>query len=121
MSAAGGGIIPLLFTLFGLVDVVIDVVALVICVRYIRLSSSMPLLVLSFTGQAVVAIAQRVVQFTGLFAGPAQDVHLTIVMLLNAISVACDGALALGLLLVFRDLRERFQFMREVHEGTRQK
>jgi hypothetical protein len=107
--------IGLIYELLGWSSIILEIAGLVICIRYLRLSTSMPLLVLAFAG---LAGAGFIVRSLGVLP---QNLRTGVSIVTYMINVAGIGALVLGLLLVFRDMRERFQFLREVHETTRER
>ena len=119
MTGLPGGAITLLFHAFAWISAILEIAGLIICIRYVRLSSSMPLLVLSFAGSSATALGHRVIEYLLIADLIPQSMTGEIFAMLSAINVMSTAALVLGLLLVFRDLRERFHFLREVHEGTR--
>jgi hypothetical protein len=111
--------IPLAQNALGWMGVVLQLSGFVICLRYVRLSWAMPLLVLAFAGYAGVGIGSRLLLMALnrqiLFSEGAARMSLA----LGVLNVAAGGMLTCGLLLVFRDVRERFHFLREAQFPAR--
>lgn len=119
MVGLPGGLSQLLQEALGWLGVVLQISGFVICLRYVRLSSAMPLLVLAFAGFVGGGIGSRLFLFAIRQQILPGEGAAAISLALTALDVAATGMLVVGLLLVFRDIRERFHFLREVHAGSR--
>lgn len=115
------GPLGLIYELLGWSSVILDIAGLVICIRYLRLSTAMPLLVLAFAGFAGAGFISRFLYYAISLGALPANLRTGVSIVTYMINVAGTGALVLGLWLVFRDMRERFQFLREVHETTRER
>lgn len=94
-------------------DLLLILAAIVVCVLYIRVSSWMILLVAAFAGMAAsVAFSQLLVWMIAGGSMPAESVG-TLFLLSRFVGVSSMAALVVGLAFVFRDVRERFHFIRE--------
>lgn len=113
---------PLMATIFeslGWIIVVLDIAGLVICIRYLRLSTAMPLLVLAFAGFSGAGFVSHLLYIAISLSILPESLQNMISLVSYGIHTAGMAVLVVGLWLVFRDVRERFQFLREVHETTR--
>lgn len=112
------GALGLIFESLGWISILLDFAGLVICIRYLRLSTAMPLLVLAFAGFSGAGFISRFLYYAISLSILPESMQMSIAVVTNLIHVAGMAALVVGLWLVFRDVRERFQFLREVHEST---
>lgn len=94
----------------------LDIFALVVCIRYVRLSASMPLLVLAFAGFAAAECGVLLFGWTVRLAVFPDDLTGGVRLVAAGVNAASAAALAFGLLFVLRDLRERLHFVRDTRE-----
>jgi hypothetical protein len=105
-----------LFEIFGWADVVLAICGLGICIAYFRLSDRMVWLVFSFAISAGAGAASRIASIAVRSGWFSQD--MTVVFSLFGVgNLVASALLVFGLLGLFRELRERFQFMREAYES----
>jgi hypothetical protein len=119
MVGLPGGLSQLLQESLGWLGVILQIAGFVICLRYVRLSSAMPLVVLAFAGFVGGGIGSRLFLFAIRRQILPGDGAAAISLALTALDFGATAMLIVGLLLVFRDIRERFHFLREVHAGSR--
>ncbi|HTI49827.1 MAG TPA: hypothetical protein VL475_02710 [Planctomycetaceae bacterium] len=119
MVGLPGGLSQLLQEALGWLGVILQITGFVICLRYVRLSSAMPLLVLAFAGFVGGGIGSRLFLFAIRREILPGEGAAAISLALTALDFGATAMLIVGLLLVFRDIRERFHFLREVHSGSR--
>jgi hypothetical protein len=115
------GYLNTLYTLLGSASVIMEFAGLVICIRYLRLSSSMPLLVLAFAGLAGGGIISQLLYFSFLMGVLPGELHAGVSAVALLFRIAGNGALVLGLWLVLRDIHDRFQFQQEIDETMRER
>ncbi|MGQ0635429.1 MAG: hypothetical protein ACT4QC_12515 [Planctomycetaceae bacterium] len=114
------GFIEFLHEAFAWLAIGLEIAGLIVCIRYLRLSSAMFLLVLAFAGFAGASVASRVLTYALRMQGLPDELIPGLFAVTHLVNVAATAALVVGLYAVFRDLRERFHFVREVHEGRRE-
>lgn len=119
MPGSPDGLIQLVQDALGWVGVILQLSGFVICLRYVRLSWGMPLLVLAFAGYAGVGIGSHLFLYAIRRQIIPDEGAETISLALSVLNVGSGGLLTCGLLMVFRDIRERFHFLRETHGLTR--
>lgn len=116
-----GPLMAILFQLLGWGSLILEIFGLIVCIRYLRLSTAMPLLVLAFAGYVGGGLIYQMLSLAvGLNALPATMLS-TVGVLNYSVHVGATALLVFGLWLVFRDVRERFQFLREAHESGRER
>lgn len=110
-----------IFNSFSWISLILDFAGLVICLRYLRLSTAMPLLIFAFAGFLGAQFATLLIVLGIQLNLLPEEFQELVALVTNAIHVVGTGSLVLGLWLVFRDMRERFQFLREAYESTNER
>jgi hypothetical protein len=110
----------LLFHAMGVLGILLDILGLIVCLRFIRLASAMPVLVFAFAAFSGAGFAFRAIQFImhrqGLVGDSAMLIGL-ISLAANAVNLLGIVALVVGLYFAFRELRDRLHFLSEVQSG----
>lgn len=109
-------VVGFLHEALGWIGIMLDIAGLVVCIFYLRLSTSMFLPVLAFAGFAGAAIASKVFTFAMQLNVLSPEVFSQLSVVLHVVNIAAAAALVVGLYAVLRDVRERFHFLREVRE-----
>jgi hypothetical protein len=116
MIGAPFGFIEFLHEALGWAGIGLEIAGLVVCIRYLRLSSAMLLLVLAFAGYAGASVATRLITYASRSQQLGGEFLSGLFAVTHLVNVVATAALVVGLYAVFRDVRERFHFMREAHE-----
>ncbi|MSR58561.1 MAG: hypothetical protein EXS05_13050 [Planctomycetaceae bacterium] len=106
--------------LIGWLVLALSAAGLYFCVRYVRVSSSMPWLVLAFVGLLGTGLATRIFAYASRLNLIPDELANGLYVVTALIQSAAWASLVFGLGFVLRDVRERFHLLRDAEERSRE-
>jgi hypothetical protein len=108
-----------LHEMLGWLGLIFSLAGVVVSARYLRLSTWMYVVLGAFAAEFLGGTFTRLMMLAMRYNAVPGELSQGLFLIGNLFYAVASAALVIGLALVFRDVRERFHFMREMDETAR--